>query len=869
MSGRGTIKAGTFGGRAYRARAVATTNVNIQREKTIKKAMKGQKTSFKIKKELSPYQSFPTAEFQYEEGRGIIQKASNSNLQQPLGRASVGVQGDFARARDIQAVVNTMPLVVGTEFAARVREEQAEEEFGAELDDALEEEFGPDLQGEGDMDIGDITDQLHAEGPQAGAELGENEFGEEEADYGTAGAAQSENVEMPDWMDEFQVGIGDGFLGDDLDGLTNELVDLGVGDAFVDDVDMDDLSNQLEEATMAEPVVAGPKLSLVEELDARKSARQSRGLSVPPGELPPSQGGSMWRGLGPTQQEIKYPSDNFKKDARGNVKYGGVKTLQGNFPPVPTDEAKARQMGRIMDLRPGNVGKDVSANQPDLKNALKEGKNFEGGATSKKKPGLPSDVPKSNRPIQAVSGNQLFGPVIHPKTRKPVRQMMPGDKVDKGTKNAQGKFVGGDKNDATFKKYKSGRNASGPILDEPKSLGMAGRKKAVEETWGMDQKGMSRTPGEEGYSAPVGGAFEGARIVGKEAGKRATRKREAITKRALFVKGKREEDPDWLPQGYGSGFNYGSGFADWDKDKKGADKSKLAGLRSNDKEYQYDRSGVVQNSAVGETDGPDLSGVSDAEMDLLTQYRPQAFQEEMVPAFPGSSILAPKSSIGAGGISQPPMVDLKATAVGGHDYLRLGPGPQFRPDGSVALGGRPGTFFRQRDLPRARARARDDYNPRPGKEQSETRDWADRYKEMGSTQDARARTIESMSWDALSTAIGAQTIHGNQAGSSGGQVIRDMPIERPIWKTLDADGNVQYSEDPNPMQVDYEPMERFPDGGMEGTAKIAKYLDPYEGMYDPEGNKRKEEDRKKYLNWKPGMGQAVRRTQRNDLLGNV
>lgn len=852
MSGRGTIKAGTFGGREYRRRAQATTAVNVEREKIIKKRMKGDlMKSVKIKEGFRPdFQSFPTSELITERPDNIIQRASNVNLRAPLGRGGSQVQGDLARARDIQAIVNTMPLRINASAYQKIREEQAEEEFGAELDDALNDEFGPDG---GDMDIGDFAEDQIAEAPQAGAELeNEDQLGQGEAEYG-ADLAQYDDTEMPDWIDEFQV--DEGFLGDDLDGLANDLIDMGVGDNLGTeggDNDMDELSNQLADQTLSEGVhrmPSGslmsndemPRPSLVEELDARKSARQNRGLSVPPGELPPSQGGSMWRGLGPTQQEVKYPSDNYKRDKKGNIKYSGVATLQGNFAPVPTDEAKARQMGRIMDLRPGYIGKDVSANQPDLKNALKEGKNFEGGASSKKKPGLPPDVPKSNRPIIAESGNQLFGPVIHPKTRKPVRQMMPGDKVDKGKKNDKGKMVGGDKNDATFKKYKSGKNASGPILDEPKSLGNVGRKKAPEETWGMDQKGMSRNPDDEDYSAPVGGAFEGARLVGKDAGKRATRKREAITKRALFVKGKREDDPDWLPQGYGSGFNYGSGYADWDKGKKGADKSKLAGLRSNDKEYSYDISGVVQNSAVGETDGPDTSGVTDAEMDLLTQYKPN----DSVPAFPGAeSIFAPRGTIGQGGISNPPMADLKATA-----------GPQLGPKG------RPGTFFKKYAQPSKILKPR----------VSGTRSYEDRYRDLGGREDQRAQAIASMTYDEISTLVGS----GDFA-----MMGRNLTAETPIMKTLDVDGNVQYSEDPNPMNTmtDYQragseaffgQMERFPDGGMEDTAKREKYIDPYEGMYDVEGKKRSEEDRKKYLNWKPGDGQSVRRKPRSDLLGRV
>lgn len=751
MSSRGTIKAGTFGGRQFRQRQKATTATNIQREKTIKKKMKGKASSYKIKEGFGgDFQAPPTTEFriaginpggatagegEYSDrlpkrfqragyGRerssaairpGIIQKASAVPLQYPLGRGTA-TDGMSARARDIQATINTMPLMENLDFKRQQREEQQLEEFG---DDA----FDDDLDAEMDAAFAEMDDAeggQEVEAPTAGEEVGE--IGEEAPDYGTAGAGEGQAVDMPDWMaegDAAQAGeYEEGFMGDDLDGLANDLIDMDVGGGadMPDDLDIDEMTAGLGSVRVAPR--ERPTRSLVDELDFRKKARQQRSndLSVPAGELPPSQGqvqwdqrilnqdpewqakyggtrpaqgarsGVLYRGLGPEPQEIKYPSDRFQRDRQGNIKYSGKTTMQGTRPPMLTDEAKAFEMGRTMDLRPGHIGKDVSANQPQLKDitrADKDGnfKNFEGGASSKKKPVMSADIKPRSRQMEEKVGGEvvpLQGPVRHPKTRQVLREMMPGDKVDKGRKNAEGKMVGGDKKDATYKKYKTGKNATGPPILEDKTFSSAGKKYLPEEKWGLEQKGMSRdetgatdlTRDKVGmqYNAPHRDPFEGSRIVGKEAGKRATRKREAETKRANFVKKEREKNPDWLPQGYGGGFNYGAGFADWDKDKKGADKSKHQALKSNDKDYQYDMSGVVMSGASGELDNPDISA---EELEALRGYKPTPYDSSrLVPAFPGAKdIFAPANRMRQGrsqppkSFTNPPMTNLQATSI--------------------------------------------------------------------------------------------------------------------------------------------------------------------------------------------------------------
>lgn len=626
---------------------------------------------------------------------GIIQKASAVPLQYPLGRGTA-TDGMSARARDIQATINTMPLMENLDFKRQQREEQQLEEFG---DDAFDDELDAEMDAAfAEMD--DAEGGQEVEAPTAGEEVGE--IGEEAPDYGTAPVVPGQATDLPDWMaegDAAQAGeYEEGFMGDDLDGLANDLIDMDVGGGadMPDDLDIDELTAGLGSVRVAPR--EKPTRSLVEELDFRKKARQQRSddLSVPAGELPPSQGQVKWdpriaeqdpewqrryggqepqyalhRGLGPRPQEIKYPSDRFQRDARGNIKYSGKTTMQGNRPPMLTDEAKAFEMGRTMDLRPGHIGKDVSANQPQLKDITrtdKDGKfkNFEGGASSKRKPVMPADIKPSSRPIMEGE-EQLQGPVRHPKTRQVLREMMPGDKVDKGRKNAEGKMVGGDKKDATYKKYKTGKNATGPVILEDKTFSSAGKKYNVEEKWGLDRKGMSREEDNPATRDP----FEGARIVGKEAGKRATRRREADTKRANFVKKMRAENPDWLPQGYGGGFNYGAGFADWDKDKKGADKSKHQALKSQGgADYQYDMSGVVMSGASGELDSPDISA---EELEALRGYKPTPIDSNrLVPAFPGAKdIFAPANTL-RGGVSQPkrqkpsftnpPMANLQATA---------------------------------------------------------------------------------------------------------------------------------------------------------------------------------------------------------------
>jgi len=711
MSSRGTIKAGTFGGRQFRQRQKATTATNIQREKTIKKRMKGRATSIKIKEGFGGnFAPYPTTEraLRDEDDIGQIQRASAVPLQYPLGRGTA-TDGMSARARDIQATINTMPLMENLDFKRQQREEQQLEEFG---DDA----FDDDLDAEMDAAFAEMDDAeggQEVEAPTAGEEVGE--IGEEAPDYGTAGAGEGQAVDMPDWMaegDAAQAGeYEEGFMGDDLDGLANDLIDMDVGGGadMPDDLDIDEMTAGLGSVRVAPSQRTRPTRSLVDELDFRKRARQQRSndLSVPAGELPPSQGQVNWdpriaeqdpewqrryggqepkyalyRGLGPTPQEIKYPSDRFQRDRQGNIKYSGKTTMQGTRPPMLTDEAKAFEMGRTMDLRPGHIGKDVSANQPQLKDitrADKDGnfKNFEGGASSRRKPVMSADIRPSTRPIMEGE-EQLQGPVRHPKTRQVLREMMPGDKVDKGRKNAEGKMVGGDKKDATYKKYKTGKNATGPPILEDKTFSSAGKKYLPEEKWGLEQKGLSRD--ETGatdlprdkvgmqYNAPHRDGFEGSRIVGKEAGKRATRRREAETKRANFVKTEREKNPDWLPQGYGGGFNYGAGFADWDKDKKGADKSKHQALKSNDKDYQYDMGGVVMSGASGELDNPDISA---EELEALRGYKPTPIDSNrLVPAFPGAQdIFAPANRMRQGrsqppkSFTNPPMTNLQATSI--------------------------------------------------------------------------------------------------------------------------------------------------------------------------------------------------------------
>ena len=554
MSGRGTIKAGTYGGRRYREKVVKKTGEAKQLAKDIKKETRERAPSSKQLRDM-PKKATPgtitsgrrqflgdpilnAGGIRLDDPGSFNQRAINNfildtgggrsqqrTLQQPLGRGTETTTQTLAeRNRDIQRAVNTMPLVQNQQYLNLIR---------SEVEQRQRVQLNPDVDFEDFNEQEDIEEEQAVEAGQVDEETGD-------IDYGTA-------------------------VPGDFDGA-DELDDLGF-DPFADpeqeevvvgtdsDEEAEEFGRQLDQAVPRE------KPSLAEEIERRRRARQqaSASLSIPAGERAPSQ--DKWiGGLRPTtNRPTSFPSDRFERDKKGNIKTKKVKTITGknkedNFEivrPNLTPEAAKLQEGRILDQR------------------YQYGRNIVSAGESRVKKG---DL-----------GAQ-------PKTQKYVRDLGEGVKRDPKTR-----------------KILTDRQGNPKM--ENKTLTIAPREKPVEEMWGLSQRGMSRDDDNPEFRNP----YEGRRAISDAPKKRATKRREADTKNALYTKEQIAQNPDYLPRGFNP-FSYGAGASVFDK-KANRDATLVSqGAR------QYEPDSINRNQtdlATQETTGDE---VSDAEFSALKSY---------------------------------------------------------------------------------------------------------------------------------------------------------------------------------------------------------------------------------------------------------
>ena len=601
MSGRGTIKAGTFGGRRYREKVVATETENKQREKDLKKSRKSDKKKvipgFKPQFIRAPgelavaglnpegatdpnYSNALPKRFQSARSTtnravkpGVIQSASAVNLQYPLGRGNQG-DGMGQRARDIQSVVNTMPLQEDKSFNLLIRQQQQARELAIRGVDEEEYDEAGFQDGGADLDQGTGGEQVFAE---AGAIDDEGNV-----EYGAEGL-ELFDADVPDWM---------------TDALPEE-GDLVIQDAE-DDFELEELPSR--DAVRDAPPEPRAQVSLAEMVRQKKAEREARASQFTGGDQLVSSSGMFPKGANRSTKLLDnvYPLDRYqrtkptKKNPTGDIKFS-AKLLDKGGPNerkamIPTDQYKALADGRIYDTRPGMPAVDVETGK---RSREKEADMRIQGYDSQKK----------------VSGDQFQMEEKDPKTRK-----------------LTGKIV-------------------------TRQLTIAKRSKPISEMWGLDKKGMSRD-GNEAYRDP----YEGRRAVAKQPGKDASKKREAETKHALYIKSQRDLDPNYVPRGY-DGFKYGAGASDWDKkankDARLSNAGNYKAQNENGVQLTSDDFGV--SSKLGD-------GMSDDDYILMKRRQaqlPQHNANRLIPAFPGaSSIVAPAASIDWMGISNPPMRSL-------------------------------------------------------------------------------------------------------------------------------------------------------------------------------------------------------------------
>mgnify|MGYP003641737300 CR=1 FL=1 len=606
---QGTYKAGTYGQRRWKEARAKKVAENKAREKVVKKAMSAKHLQRKRKEEppkkewasrnigvkAMPLATEGVDPLSMDRVIGGGQMARQRVLPAPLGKGGsrdVEARKQNDRGREIQLAVNTMPLRPPQGYYEEIRAGLAQREFEqngnfGEYEDNGDEAWGDD----------DAVDAMRAEAPDAEVIVDAQGNEEIQMNYGASGRAQPNQIaEMPEWADQ---DIPDEqsapMMGDALDELADDLLDMDMsadvevqelaGQLSLMDVD-DDEDDEAWEATLDEIAnrtpqeqVAWEKEQIMAEV-ARKSAIR--------GEKP--EGTHKWSGAGVSQPgfiqglkpSFKHPTPEpghlYARDRRGDIKTKKGKRISEKLgftkedekeiiAPQLTEEGKALYEGRIMDARPGMAGKDIimgsrSREIPVGKDQIKY----------KEKMGW-GDAPKRAYPMKEKSKEgdirQIESLVRHPKTRKILRRMEEGDKEDPK-----------DSSDKTYKKYGSGRFATGEEITEPTLYTSSGRKKPIEQAWGVAQKGMGR--GEEA-SGFVRDPWEGRRAVGKEAGKRATYQGyhgikaskkdtaglgEKQVKQALYRKKAREKDPEYRPRdqtGQGAGFKYGEGHAEWEE----------------------------------------------------------------------------------------------------------------------------------------------------------------------------------------------------------------------------------------------------------------------------------------------------------------
>ena len=552
MSGRGTTKAGSYGGRRFREKQKITTKQQAQLAKDIKKAQRAVPKTMKIREDLPAPANFPN--------KGNV-------LNAPLGRGGVGLapamyqdfdaeeipfvgkkpftpytQSRDQRALDIQRTINTMPLRQDAQYLSLIRQE---------VEQRHREELYPDLEFEDYAEQEDIEDMsAHAE---AGTIVDE-ETGEIE--YGTA---------VPDFSGFNEV--------DELafDPFTEDPIDEEYVSSDEDDAEVIAFGKALDRA--------GEKKNLAEEIARRKAERQRKNMSLPAGDKARPPNGffdpkvdfqaeddsgagrrtkisapdrpiSYIRGLAPQDKYgTKYPIEQYKFKKASKKEGGGMKLdlgAKGNL--KPTDEYIKLQEGRILDRRLGMAGRDIET-------------------------GTRSRVKLETTKIPKREYDLGEGVKRDPKTRKVLTDKKGNPKM------------------------------------ENKKLTIAPYQKPVEELWGVDRKGMSR----DEDNPPTRDPYEGRRAIAKEPGKRATKRREADTKHALYVKEQIKKDPNYLPRGFDP-FDYGAGVSVFDRKKPKQATTQAQELNP------------IQNTTMSETQQLEFGDIGEDEYEALQDYEPQPIQ---------------------------------------------------------------------------------------------------------------------------------------------------------------------------------------------------------------------------------------------------
>lgn len=721
----GTIKAGTFGQRRWREAQIKTQRENRQRENTIKKEIRKATKGKKRKDKKFVSKARPVSETWTEvEGRTMRgdeygrDPGGGRPVQRPLqfnerGDVVIG-QGLDDRAREIQQVVNTMPLVQDNRYIMQIRQQIQAQEDGIAENPTEDDE----------MDVGDIQDALHYEAGEV----------DEEGNIilGASGMAQPEKVdELPEWagggqtMPELPDEMTEPTMGSTLDALSNDMGLMGMdedmeiaqlGQAMASanvDVDEDDeeWERKLQEiADRSTPEQIEHDKALMKEKTAQFRAKRRGGegrpgqavfperhitghesadlsaggtriknLSKPDGDRQPSR---FIGGLAPDPKHDQgHRSDLYQRDKKGQIKYKSGKTGDGRTilaPQLTKGEGSGTELyeGRIMDMRPGYAGKEITTGERSrakLQTPVREAKSRpvkEGLITAvdrveyifDEKQGKTIPNPNFGKPlrVEPQSVSQMKGVVKHPKTRKVLRKLLPGDKKDPK-----------DKQDKTYKKYKSGRYATGDIIEEEKTFSTEKTQKPVEELWGASGQTLDPARQYDPITNPKGkrlrDPWEGRRAVSKDPKKRATKEGyhgikagkkntaglgEKDVKSIQYQKEQREKDPNYRPsdmKGAKGGFNYGSGVDNW--------------ARKDFTEYQ-------STPATEHRDEVENEDIDDATLSQLKSYAPQdtyrglsgnpTSSSEMqavvrkMPKFP-SRPDRPRS------ITNPPMNDLQAT----------------------------------------------------------------------------------------------------------------------------------------------------------------------------------------------------------------
>lgn len=617
MSGRGTIKAGTYGGRRYREKVVKKTT---QAKELAKEVKASQRVNAPSSKQI---RSMPKP-------AGIDDlRAQQRVLNAPLGRGgTANPQGetDVSRNRSIQQAVNTMPLVQNQRYLALLREQ---------VEQRHRETLNPDVEFE-DYNDQDFSEDLAVERQRF------NEDGEQE--YGTANPAP-----------------------DNYDGNFGEIDDLGFDpftDTMEDDLELIDVGTDSDEEAEAfgrDLDKVGEKKDLSAEIQKRRDARMAKSgqtrvsgggaITLPQGDRVPTD----FRIRGTDPRILKAQADQ-RKDI-GSVEQASMlpknrATSGADTPRNVMSNPQARDVSSGMYIKALTPGFKHPTQYPIESYKRKKQTKKEGGGT-KLDIGAKGNLKPTEQALALSEGRSMDtrlgfqGRDIETGTRSRVKEadMMAQAGYVKKTAKRVTDLGMGVKRDPKTRKILT--KANGDPIMEKKKLTIAPREKKVEELWGLDRKGMSR----EGDNPATRDPYEGRRAIAKEPGKRATKAREAETKHALYIKSKIAEDPDYLPAGFNP-FGYGSGSSVFDK--KGNKGATLISGGGGARQY-------IPDAVASVRDFEGDSSVSDNQIQSMNDMKQPV--NNLRPAFPGATdILAPRRSLNIMGISQPPMANMQATA---------------------------------------------------------------------------------------------------------------------------------------------------------------------------------------------------------------